>query len=120
MIDDFSDRLAAANRVSIRAVLVSPNQDVRQALLDSGILDPVTIPFTLDDGTPQSAMRLGNGTTPNIQAILDMGEAETPPASPGWGPDDPAQPRETQVAGTTATPAAYGLRSLAPIRQRRT
>ncbi len=117
MAGDFSDRLAAANRVSIRAVMASQVQDMRQALLDSDILDPVTIPFALDDGAPDSAAGLGDGMTPNLQAILEMGEAE-PPDSDEWPQDVPAQPLQTPSAATTTTPAAYGQRALAPIRRR--
>jgi len=117
MADDFADRLATANRVSIRAVLALQGQDVQQALLESGILDPVTIPYALDDGTPESAAALGNGMTPNLQATLDLGEEE-PPTSGGSTQKAPAQPREPVSSATVTAQRAFGQRSLAPIRQR--
>jgi len=118
--DDFADRLNAANRVSIPAVLASLGQDVRQALRDGGITDPVTIPVAFDDGTPETAAGLGNGLTPNVRGTLEMNEpglatsGDQPPGAltqPHQRPDVPASP-------TTTAPPAYGLRSLAPIRPR--
>jgi predicted acylesterase/phospholipase RssA len=112
--------LTAANRVSIPAVLASLGQDVRQALLDGGITDPVTIPVAFDDGTPETAAGLGNGLTPNVRGTLDLNEPGLA-TSGDQPPDAPPQQRarlDVPAPATTTAQAAYGLRSLAPIRPR--
>jgi hypothetical protein len=119
MAGDAISNPAAANRVSIRAVLAADGEDVTQALAQAGIVDPVAIPVHVDavDGF------LGDGITPNLTGVLEPDAAEDD--GPGndalessagraqAGPDArSAQP------GTAMLPPERGMQALAPVRKR--
>jgi hypothetical protein len=109
-----NDAPAAANRVSIRAVLAADGDDVTQALAQAGIVDPVAIPVQAD---PAEGF-LGDGITPNLTGVLEQDEAEDE------GPE--ASEDTAQAAGETPTaqretamlPPEYGMQALAPVRKR--
>lgn len=117
-MDDDASRLMEANRVSIAAVLVGPADDSVRAMLDSGILDPVTVPFVLDNGTPNGGTGLGDGITPNIMATLDPTNADTDAADHDPGEQDEPAPSTARPATTATLAAAYGMVPLAPVRKR--
>jgi len=123
--DDAADRLTKANRVSIRAVLVPHGQDVAAALAKAGIYDPISIPFVFADESFNSGAILSDGRTPNLVATLeldksnqfDVAQANLEPDVPP--PRDDGRLRGAEASGTTTLPAAYGFKSLAPIRKRK-
>jgi len=119
--DDLADRLAKANRVSIRAVLVPAGQDVASALAKHGILDPISVPFIVADESFNSGAVLGDGRTPNLIARLELDKNDRPDpsstASPS-APRDAGGPQGAEALKTTTLPPAYGFRSFAPIRKR--
>lgn len=108
------DTPAAANRVSLRAVLAADGDDVTQALAQAGIVDPVAIPVQAD---PADGF-LGDGITPNLTGVLELDEAE----------DDGPEALEDTAQAAAGVPAAqrgpamlppeYGMQALAPVRRR--
>ncbi len=108
------DNPSAFNRVSLRAVLVSPGDDPGRALAEAGIVDPLSLPVVFgEDPRPPSCI-LGDGVTPNLVAVLETETGEMRHASPetaGSAPDD--APRSGSV--TAMLPAAFGAQPLAPI-----
>ncbi len=71
MAENPTDKLAAMNRVSIRAVLAAEGEDVTHALVRAGILNPVAIPVLLDEDAPRAGSILGDGITPNVTGVLE-------------------------------------------------
>lgn len=72
MSDSPLDNLPAFNRVSIPAVLVHEGEDPAAALAEAGILDPVAVSVLLDDDELDTSVGiLGDGITPNIEAVLE-------------------------------------------------
>ena len=120
MSDNPMDRLPTFDRVSIRAVLVNEGEDPGSALSAAGILDPIAIPVVLGEELDLSGGILGDGISPNLTAVLetqknDVSSSSRVQANPVRSPADPTQPS----GSVTATlPAAFGMRPLAPIRQR--
>ena len=124
MEDDPADRMAKANRVSIRAVLVShPGVDIQAALAKAGIFNPVAIPVRLGEQPDLSAGILGDGITPNLIGVLEPDQHDQPDARSA----KPA-PREAKALNRSRTrhqpprtanlPAAFGLKPMAPVRKR--
>lgn len=127
MEDDPAQRLAKANRVSIRAVLVSDqNVDVQSVLAKAGIFDPVAIPVLLGDKPDVPHGIFGDGVTPNLTGILepdapdalDARHAEPAPHEPGASKH--ASGTRRQPLPTANLPAAFGLKPMAPVRRRPT
>lgn len=105
---------AAADRISIRAVLAADGEDVTQALAQAGIFDPVAIPVQADS----TAGFLGDGITPNLTGVLEADDADDD--------GDPGAP-ETAAAHAEAPPVPpetvmlapeHGMQALAPVRKR--
>lgn len=113
-------RLAAANRVSIRAVLDDGHGDLQAALRDAGIFEPVAIPVLLGDQADASGGMLGNGVTPNVVGVLEPDEAEsdTFAADPDPAPLLPKGGAAIVAdrSGSANLPASFGIRPLAPVR----
>jgi hypothetical protein len=102
---------AAANRVSISAVLAAEGEDVTEALARAGIVDPVAIPVQAE---PEEGF-LGDGVTPNLTGVLEAHEADGPGAGSG-PPPAAAQPARP---ATAMLPPERGLQAFAPVRRRR-
>ncbi|MGD0106504.1 MAG: hypothetical protein ABSC06_21060 [Rhodopila sp.] len=120
MSDAPTDRLAAANRVSIRAVLVRQGEDASAALAKASIIDAVAIPVVVGDDVDLPGGIFGDGRTPNLTALLeteredefeDQAGTEPGPARSTGEADPPSEPV------TTMLPAAFGMRPLAPVRR---
>ena len=120
MEDDLAQRFAKANRVSIRAVLVSDQGvDIHAALAKAGIFEPVAIPVLLGDKPNLSSGILGDGITPNVTGMLE-------PDAPEARHVEPARPepkassfrKRYQPPPTANLPAAFGLKPMAPVRKR--
>ncbi len=113
------DQIPAFDRVSIRAVLVTDGQNPQAALAEAGIFDPIALPVVMGDEPDLSGGILGDGITPNLIGVLETEQQDasdpTPPPQPARGQSDDAQPTR---ATTGMLPPAFGLRSLAPIRNR--
>ena len=120
MTDDPTNSLAAANRVSIRAVLAADGEDVTQALAEAGIVDPVAVPVLLGEAADPAGGILGDGITPNLTGVLEPDDPDdTGPSSdtvirPGQTRADAGQDRPI----TVMLPAAGGMQPLAPVRKR--
>ncbi len=105
---------AAADRISIRAVLAADGEDVTQALAQAGIVDPVAIPVQADS----AGGFLGDGITPNLTGVLEADDAEddgreaAPDAAPTHAEALPVQPETVMLA------PEYGMQALAPVRKR--
>jgi hypothetical protein len=116
-----ADRLAKANRVSIRAVLVPRGQDATKALAENGILEPVAVPFLFADAAFASASHLGDGRTPNLIATLEPDETGSSDASkegsqPASGTaEDDDRGAAAEPPRRSMTSATSGARPLAPI-----
>ena len=106
--------LPGFNRLSIRAVLVNEGEDPAPALAEAGI-----IPVMLGDNVDLPGGILGNATTPNLTAILEIEYQDDFDASPDARPDEtgagPDAARSNEP-GTTMLPAAFGPQPLAPVR----
>jgi hypothetical protein len=118
MIKNPLDRIPSFNRVSIRAVLVADGQDPHDALVEAGIYDPVAVRVVPGDGSDPSGGLLGDTLTPNLVAVLEPDQPDDFADTPAFPPDRadsaalPDQPERTAV---TTMPAAFGLRTFAPI-----
>ena len=69
MSDNPLDRIASFDRVSIRAVVVSDDEDPSQALSEAGIFDPISLPVVFGEDQPDFSF--GDGITPNLTAVLE-------------------------------------------------
>lgn len=120
MSDAPTDRLAAANRVSIRAVLVSQGVDASAALARAGIIDAVAIPVVVGDDVDLPGGIFGNGRTPNLTAVLETEQEDGFEDQAGTEPGSArSTENETQSLGpvTGTVPAAFGIQPLAPVRK---
>jgi hypothetical protein len=113
MTGDLSGGPAAANRVSIRAVLARDNEDVTEALARAGIVEPVAIPVQAD---PAEGF-LGDGITPNLTGVLEPDETPVDDPDPNDGTERPPAGVRAQPA-TATLPPEYGMRAFAPVRKR--
>lgn len=78
MSDSPLDNIPIFNRVSIPAVLVQEGDDPTAALAEAGILEPIALSVLLQEDVLDPSMGiLGDGITPNIQAVLESHD-ETP------------------------------------------
>ena len=95
MTDGPADQLAAMNRVSIRAVLAAKGEDVTEALMRAGIINPVAIPVVLGDDAHAVGGLLGDGITPNLTGVLelDSDDAAGQPDEDGTRPISPPDRR---------------------------
>ncbi len=123
MNDDTADRQAKADRVSIRAVLVPDGEDATKALVESGILEPVTIPFICADESFASGGMMGDGRTPNVVATLELDQDEAADAvlgvsQPGQQTNATAASTQAAVPRATTPGSTISPRSFAPIRER--
>ena len=120
--DDPMDRVVAANRLSLRAVLVSEGEDPTAALAAAGIVDSVAIPVVVAEDLDLFGGMLGDGRTPNLIAVLETEQDDEPRASAATQPssarsaDSAPQPSGSATANL---PAAFGMQPLAPVRTRR-
>lgn len=119
MTDNLVDKLPALNRVSIRAVLVTEGEDASAVLAQAGFADAVAIPVVVGEGGLPSGF-LGDGTTPNLTALLET-EAEdafevAPATQPGKTSSDP-QEEPLSEPRTANLPLAFGIQPLAPVRK---
>jgi hypothetical protein len=122
MGDDPMDRVSAANRLSLRAVLVSEGEDPTAALAAAGIVDSVAIPVVVAEDLDLFGGMLGDGRTPNLIAVLETEQDDEPQASAAPQPSSarPAASASQPPGPTTANlPAAFGTQPLAPVRTRR-
>ncbi len=118
MSDDPAQRLAAANRLSIRAVLDTGQGDIQSALTKAGIFEPVAIPVWVGDDPRQQGGFLGDGITPNVTATLEPDEPDAFYSDQAFEPPpQPASQAEAAAPGTTTLPAAFGMRPMAPVRK---
>jgi hypothetical protein len=121
MKNDSMDRRAAANRVSIRAVLAVDGEDVTQALARAGIVNPVEIPVLVGEAAKPAAGILGDGITPNLTGRLeadnadDFGSDSQPRSKPAGRPNAESRP---SGPATVMLPAAGGMQPFAPVRKR--
>jgi hypothetical protein len=121
MSDNPLDRIASFDRVSIRAVVVSDDEDQSQALSEAGIFDPISFPVVFGEDQPDFSF--GDGITPNLTAVLEpdqeVGEFDSTdqPAGMQRGPAQSGPSQQTRLA-TATLPAAYGVQPLAPVRSR--
>ena len=122
MEDDPAERMAKANRVSIRAVLVSDQSvDVQAALTKAGIFDPVAIPVVLGDTPDLPGGILGDGVTPNLIGVLEPDEPEATHAKPAHQETKSSKHgsrARRQLPATVNLPEAFGLKPMAPVRKR--
>jgi len=116
-----TDTLTAANRLSIRAVLVYDGQDAAPDLIGCGIFDPVSIPVTDADAAFGSGAILGDGVTPNVIGILEQDDQQEDhdPAQAFAQPDaersEQGRTEDWDQPKTVTLPGAYGLKPLAPV-----
>lgn len=120
MTDNLLDKLPALNRVSIRAVLVNEGEDASAVLAQAGFADVVTIPVVMGADPRLPSGILGNGTTPNLTAVLET-EAEdafemAPAAQRDKTSSDP-QDEPPSEPTTASLPPAFGIQPLAPVRK---
>ena len=121
MSDDPLDRIPSFDRVSIRAVVVSDDEDPSQALSEAGIFDPISLPVVFGEDQPD--FTFGDGITPNLTAVLepdqevDEFDSTDQPAGIQRGPAQTGPSQQTRPA-TATLPAAYGAQPLAPVRPR--
>jgi len=122
MSDDPMDGMPAANRLSLRAVLVAEGEDATAALAQAGLIDAVKLPAVLGDIVALSGGILGDGLTPNVTAVLETEQQEewnsSPDMPPGSATSQAAAAQPSRAATTTTLPAAYGMQPLAPVRSR--
>jgi hypothetical protein len=120
MSDDPLGRIASHDRVSIRAVLARNGEDPSAALARAGIIDAVALPVVVGEDADLPGGILGDGITPNVTAVLETEAQEGFESSAGGGaaPAQPALDAARPFGLVTATlPAAYGMRSFAPVRK---
>jgi len=101
-------------------VLVTSGADPTAALAAAGIFDPIAIPVVLSEAADLPAGMLGDGRTPNLRAVLEMDQQSASESSPGTqtGSARPAAGGAQPSGPVTATlPAAFGMKSLVPIRR---
>jgi hypothetical protein len=126
MTDNPLNRIPSFDRVSIRAVVISDDEDPSQALSEAGIFDPIALAVAFGEDEPD--LSFGDGITPNLTAVLepdeevDEFEFTDQPAgiqhSPSHsGPTRSGLSQQTRTA-TVTLPAAYGAQPLAPVRPR--
>jgi hypothetical protein len=121
MSDNPLDRIPSFDRVSIRAVVVSDDEDPSQALMEAGIFDPISLPVVFGEDQPD--FRFGDGITPNLTAVLepdqevDEFDPANQPASNRGRPAE-SQPSQQTRPATATLPAAYGAQPIAPVRPR--
>ena len=120
--DEPMDRVSAANRLSIRAILVSQGEDPTAALAAAGIVNAVAIPVVVGEELDLSRGILGNGRTPNLIAVLETEQDEEFGASVGKQQKSvrPAADAAQSTGPVTVNlPAAFGIQPIAPGRTRR-
>ncbi len=121
MNDNPLDRIASFDRVSIRAVIVSDDEDPSQALSEAGIFDPISLPVVFGEDQPDFSF--GDGITPNLTGVLepdqevDEFDSTDQPSGIQRGSAQSGPYQQTRRA-TATLPAAYGAQPLAPVRQR--
>lgn len=122
MEDDPAQRMAKANRVSIRAVLVTgQGVDIKAALAKAGIFDPIAIPVVLGDKPDLPNGILGDGVTPNLIGILEPDKPDASHSKPAPHKADSLQHdshTQPQPPTTVNLPMAFGLQPMAPVRKR--
>ena len=119
MSDDPMDRIPAHDRVSIRAVLVREGEDPGSALARAGIYDAIALPVVVGDSGDLSGGILGDGMTSNVSAVLETEHPDdADSASYNQHDSDGSQTAAVHPAkpGPTMLPAAFGLKSRAPVR----
>jgi hypothetical protein len=123
MSDDPMSRIPAYDRISIRAVLVSEGEDAAAALARAGIIDAVAIPVVLGDDPNLFGGILGDGFTPNPSGVLETEDEEIFESMGGGGGTVPKTERPAANEGSPSRsvssmlPAAFGMKSLAPVRK---
>ncbi|HYZ20945.1 MAG TPA: hypothetical protein VE690_02195 [Rhodopila sp.] len=114
MSDNPLDQIPEFDRISLRAVLVIGDADPTEALSAAGIVDPVTLPVVLDDGSGDTPHAL----TPGIRAVLEFEQPEAPAQTQQFTmPADIPEP-PPPAPGTRMLPASPLGQPLAPIRPR--
>ncbi|WP_158922932.1 hypothetical protein [Acidisphaera sp. S103] len=120
MSDSPLDKVPAHNRVSIRAVLVHEGEDASAALAEAGFAETITVPVVVGEQPDLPSGILGNGTTPNVTAVLDTeqeGGAEALAHARQRSTRPPEADAHPKRSDTTTLPAAYGMQPLAPVRR---
>jgi hypothetical protein len=72
MADELADRLARAEQIVLRAVVVPDGADPGPILAQHGMIEAVAIPYLPDDGTGDAAKAMGDGLQGGVQATLVM------------------------------------------------
>jgi hypothetical protein len=111
------DRAPATDQLSLRAVLVNQGEDPAAALAEAGIIDAVAIPVVVGDDPNLHGGILGDGRTPNLVAVLETEPQDRPKAKRRGMTRSPPATARSAAPSTIVAPAAFGVRSLAPIRK---
>lgn len=131
MNDDPLDGLHSFDRIAVAAVLLPHGVDPGSALTAAGIVDPIAVEVRIGETLDLAQDFFGDGTTPNLSAVLETSQAGSEPDRPSQPPERPSEvsnsPQGSARSAATAPhrarsvapnlPPAFGLRPVAPARQ---